>query len=117
MHVTLSLQDAQIFSKLLSRQALHVRKRLLGAEHPATTTSLNTLAELHRQQGYQEAEPLYLRALAVREQLLGAEHPDSCPQPQQSGASLFLAKERYRSRTVVTARVYHLPPLFWRTSS
>ena len=48
----------------------------MGPDHPNTTTSLNNLAELYRDQGkYAEAEPLYQRALAIYEQQLGASHP------------------------------------------
>ena len=61
----------------LYRDALAMRKRLLGEAHPAVATSLNNLAELYESQGrYEEAEPLYLEALAMRKRLLGEAHPD-----------------------------------------
>jgi tetratricopeptide (TPR) repeat protein len=58
-------------------QALEMRKRLLGNEHPDVATSLNNLAELYRSQcRYSEAEALYGQALEMWKQLLGNEHPD-----------------------------------------
>ena len=60
-----------------ARQALEIRERLLGPEHPDVATSLNNLAQLYRSQGrYAEAEPLHQRALTIREKALGPEHPD-----------------------------------------
>ncbi|MBD2486217.1 tetratricopeptide repeat protein [Aulosira sp. FACHB-615] len=58
-------------------QALALRRKLLGEEHPDVATSLNNLAGLYCSQGrYSEAEPLYIQALALRRTLLGEEHPD-----------------------------------------
>ncbi len=45
-------------------QALDLKKRLLGDNHPSVATSLNNLAGLYDSQGrYKEAEPLHLEAL------------------------------------------------------
>ena len=59
----------------LLTQALAIHELQLGADHPDTATSLNSLARLYRSQGkYREAEPLLKRALAIREQQLGTDH-------------------------------------------
>ena len=59
----------------LLTQALAIHELQLGADHPDTASSLNSLARLYRSQGkYREAEPLLKRALAIREQQLGTDH-------------------------------------------
>ena len=61
----------------LYEQALGLRRKLLGEDHPDVTASLNNLARLSYSQGrYEQAEPLYEQALALRRQLLGEDHPD-----------------------------------------
>jgi len=58
-------------------QALAIRERLLGPEHPDVAESLNNLALLYHAQGkYEQAEPLLQRALTIRQKALGPEHPD-----------------------------------------
>jgi len=60
----------------LAQRALEIRERILGANHPNVSTSLNNLAELYRGQGnYAEAEPLYQRSLSIYEATFGANHP------------------------------------------
>jgi tetratricopeptide (TPR) repeat protein len=62
----------------LLRDALAIRKKALGPEHPYTATSLNNLANLLQAQGdFAGARPLYERALANCEKALGPEHPDT----------------------------------------
>ena len=61
----------------LYKQALDIREKVLGAEHPDIAHSLNHLAELYRIQGkYDQAEPLYQKALSICEQTLGPSHLD-----------------------------------------
>ena len=61
-----------------ARQALAIRKAVLGERHPDTATSLNNLAELLESQGdYAAAKPLYEQALAIRKAALGERHPDT----------------------------------------
>jgi len=57
-------------------EALDLRKRLLGDNHPSVATSLNNLAGLYYSQGrYPEAEPLYLEAINIFRERLGENHP------------------------------------------
>ncbi|MFM7449309.1 MAG: tetratricopeptide repeat protein [Leptolyngbyaceae cyanobacterium] len=61
----------------LLREALQLRRELLGERNPDVATSLNNLALLYNAQGrYEEAEPLYREALQLRRELLGDRHPD-----------------------------------------
>ena len=59
----------------LYQEALALRKKLLGEDHPDVATTLNNLALLYESQGrYAEAEPLYQEALALIKKLLGENH-------------------------------------------
>ncbi|NEO73418.1 MAG: CHAT domain-containing protein [Moorea sp. SIO3H5] len=77
-------------------QALDLRKRLLGEEHPHVASSLNSLAGLYFRQGrYQQAEPLYLQALDLNKRLLGEQHPDVASSLNNL-ASLYYSQGRYQ---------------------
>ena len=59
----------------LYQEALAMRKRLFGNEHPDVAQSLNNLALLYYMQDrYSEAEILYHEALAMKKQLFGDKH-------------------------------------------
>jgi tetratricopeptide (TPR) repeat protein len=65
------------------REALAIRERVLGPEHPDTAQSLNNLAMVLRDQGdLAAARPLYERALTIRERVLG-------PQDRATAQSLY----------------------------
>jgi tetratricopeptide (TPR) repeat protein len=58
------------------RQALAIRRQVLGEEHPFTATSYNNLAMSLKAQGrYPEAEEGFRKALAIRRKVQGEEHP------------------------------------------
>ncbi|HNB73502.1 MAG TPA: CHAT domain-containing protein, partial [Acidobacteriota bacterium] len=58
-------------------QALAIREKALGPDHPATAFSLFCLGFLYNRKGeYSQAEPLLLRALAIQEKALKPDHPD-----------------------------------------
>ena len=62
----------------LFEQALAVRRRVLGEEHPATLTSMNNLAlTLSAQGDLAGARSLQEQVLAVSRRVLGEEHPDT----------------------------------------
>src|SRR5436309_15314421 len=59
-------------------QVMEMRKRVLGAEHPDTLTSMGNLASTYRNQGrWKEAEELELQVMETRMRVVGAEHPDT----------------------------------------
>jgi CHAT domain-containing protein len=61
-----------------ARQALAIRREVLGERHPDTITSLNDLAGLLKAQGdLKAARPLLERALELRRAVLGERHPDT----------------------------------------
>jgi len=54
------------------------RKKVLGAEHPSTLTSINNLASTYGDQGrWKEAEELDVQVMETRKRVLGEEHPDT----------------------------------------
>ncbi|GFR42040.1 hypothetical protein Agub_g2856 [Astrephomene gubernaculifera] len=60
------------------QQALELRTKVLGEEHPDTISSISNLASCINAQGkYSEAEPMYRQALELHTKVLGAEHPDT----------------------------------------
>jgi tetratricopeptide (TPR) repeat protein len=59
------------------RQALAIRKKALGEEHPDVAESLNNIGELLRAQGnWAGALALHQRALTIRKKALGEDHPE-----------------------------------------
>jgi tetratricopeptide (TPR) repeat protein len=80
---------------VLSGKRAAIKERPIGPEHPDVATSLNSLAELYRDQGqYGKADPLYGRALAIREKALGPEHPDVAVSLNNM-ASLYYVQGQY----------------------
>ncbi len=60
----------------LHRQALAIREKVHGGEHPDVANSLNSLATGFMKQGlYTEAEPLLIRTLAIFDKAFGNQHP------------------------------------------
>ncbi|HEY0737777.1 MAG TPA: tetratricopeptide repeat protein [Herpetosiphonaceae bacterium] len=58
-------------------QALAIRQRVLGGDHPDTAVSLNNLGIARWAQGqYAAAQEAYQHALAIRQRVLGGDHPD-----------------------------------------
>ncbi|MFY9224199.1 MAG: DUF2225 domain-containing protein, partial [Blastocatellia bacterium] len=59
-------------------QALEIRKKVLGENHPDTIESKNNLGLLYDKKGdYEKAEPLHIQALEIRKKVLGENHPDT----------------------------------------
>jgi Flp pilus assembly protein TadD len=60
----------------MHREALRMRRKLLGEDHPAVATSLNNLAVvLTKKQDYAGAEAMYRDALEIRRKKLESNHP------------------------------------------
>jgi tetratricopeptide (TPR) repeat protein len=81
LHQLASLYQAQgryEQAEPLFKQALTIRERALGANHPDTALSVWWSAFLYdQQQEYEKAEPLYKHALSVYKRTLGEMHPDT----------------------------------------
>jgi serine/threonine protein kinase/Tfp pilus assembly protein PilF len=64
-------------AEAMFREAVALRKKLLGKEHPAVAKSLNNVGiALYRQGRLAEAETLQREALAMHKEVQGSEHPD-----------------------------------------
>jgi len=64
-------------AELMYRQALDLKEKVLGEEHPSTLDSMNNLAEVLRHQGkYEEAEQMQRQTLDLKK-VLGEEHPST----------------------------------------
>ena len=62
----------------LKIKVMDMRKKLLGAEHPYTLSSIANLAVTYRDQGrWNKAEQLQIQVMDMRKRLQSAEHPDS----------------------------------------
>jgi CHAT domain-containing protein len=63
-------------SEKLYVEALSIRKKILGAEHPDYALSCNNLASIYsKKKEYEKAEKLYLEAYLIRKKILGEKHP------------------------------------------
>jgi tetratricopeptide (TPR) repeat protein len=59
-------------------QALQIRQKTLGSEHPDTVLSINNLAFLYLETGqFDKSESLFQQALEIEEKIRGSDHPDT----------------------------------------
>ena len=59
-------------------KVMDTRKGVLGQDHPATLTSIASLASTYRNQGrWKEAEKLEVKVMEMREGVFGQDHPDT----------------------------------------
>jgi tetratricopeptide (TPR) repeat protein len=80
------------------------RERTLGADHPGTLATLNSLAGVLARKGdLAEAERMYLEVLSARERTLGPDYPDIIPTLLRLG-SLISAQERSAEAKVFLRR-------------
>lgn len=87
-------------------QALAIRERVLGTEHPDTAQSLNNLGAVLRAQGdLAGARRYFERALAIREQVFGAEHPDTAQSIWWMGTLLAASGDHNGARTHIQCAV------------
>lgn len=79
----------------IAEQALEIREKVLGPEHPDTAISLNNLAGIYQAQAnYAAAELLYERALKIKEKVFGPEHPGTAISLDNL-ASLYWSQAKY----------------------
>jgi eukaryotic-like serine/threonine-protein kinase len=65
-------------SQSLLTRALEIQRRVLGAEHPSTLGTMQSLSDIYLHQGrYAEAETMLRDTLDTRRRILGPDHPDT----------------------------------------
>ena len=98
-------RNLNVFDKAepLLKQAMEVRKRVLGEKHPAYATSLISLAELYRVMGdYARAEPLYRQALEIRKASPWRKACQLRPKPEQPGHTVPSQGRVFPRRTPIS---------------
>ena len=89
-----------------AREALALREKALGPEHPQVAESLHALAQLLRESGdYAGARPLLERAIAIREQKLGPASPQLAASLSSFGYLLYLTGETAAARPLLERAV------------
>jgi non-specific serine/threonine protein kinase/serine/threonine-protein kinase len=77
-------------AQLLFTDAIDIRRRVLGSEHPDTLRSMSRLSGDLRQQGhYAEAAKLERETLDIQRRVLGPEHPDTLASMSQLASTLY----------------------------
>jgi tetratricopeptide (TPR) repeat protein len=86
---TLQAQGDLVGARAYYEQALAIRERVLGPDHPDTAESINGLGTLLQGQGdYRQAQMYLERALVINEQVLGPSHPTTAQSLRNLGVLL-----------------------------
>jgi tetratricopeptide (TPR) repeat protein len=113
----LSREEYLAHSERGFKQALAIREKALGPDHPAVASALASLAAVYTARThYAQAEPLLKRALAISEKTLGPNHPatanilddyaDALSNARKDSASLAEAKAmKIRARAILDGQV------------
>jgi len=88
-------------ARVLERQVLELRRRILGPEHPVTLSSEDALAGTLEAQGdLAGARAIHERVLDLRRRILGWEHPDSLRSMNNLAGALFAQGELIGAKTL-----------------
>ena len=90
----------------LHREALELKKSVLGPDHPSTLTSVNNLALVIKERGnYEEAETMFRQTLQLFQKTNGLEHPSTFK--RMNNLALVLKKQRkYKRRKLCFEKHY-----------
>lgn len=76
--VFLSIKGQWNYAERFEKQAMEIRKEVLGPDHPDTLVSMANLAATYARQGrWKDAESLEVQVLEIRKEVLGPNHPDT----------------------------------------
>lgn len=96
----------------LLEEALALRERLLGKDHPEVAGTLVRLGGLAQRSNQGDAEALFRRALAIREARFGPRHPDVAEVLNDLGMTLA-AKGRFDEAEPLLRRALALQESLW----
>jgi serine/threonine-protein kinase len=96
----------------LLQEALAIRQRLRGPDHPEVADTLVRLGSLAQSSGQGNPVPLFRQALAIREQRLGPNHPVVAGTLNNLGAALA-ARGRFDEAEAVLRRSLALHRQLW----
>ena len=89
-------------ARKLHEEALAISRRVLGAEHPDTLTSINNLANtLFAQGDLAGARKLQEETLTIRRRVLGPEHPHTSVSAWNLFRTLYDLGDREAARAVL----------------
>jgi tetratricopeptide (TPR) repeat protein len=89
------------FAREVEERAVKAAQTTLGAEHPATLTSMNNLALTLRAQGdHAAARSLHEEALSARRRVLGAEHPATLTSMNNLALTLWAQGDHAAARSL-----------------
>ncbi len=101
-------QQENIQAVAFLRQALNLRGKLLGEDHPTLVPDLDRLgATLATLRSYAESEVAFRRVLLIRESLLGKDDPDLLATLDGLGYALF-GQKKYEESEAVYLRLLEL---------
>ena len=109
IHTDLGLYDE---ARPLLTEALAIRERLRGPEHPKVADILVRLGSLAHLSGQGDAVPLFRRALAIREKHLGPEDPEVASVLNNLGTALA-AQGRFDEAEATLRRTLALQERLW----
>ena len=92
-----SSQGKYAQAELLYRQALEIKKQVLGPNHPSVVRTVESLAAVEAEAGnYSEAEQLYQQAIRSETEFFGPSHPGVAV-PVDDLAALEMEEGKYAS--------------------
>jgi serine/threonine protein kinase len=83
------------------KAALDIQERILGADHPDTLNTMNSLSAIFIRLGrYAEAESLLLKTIPIKKDVLGAKHPSTIISMQNLGVVYYYQQKYAESETI-----------------
>jgi serine/threonine protein kinase len=92
-----------VYTKSISEleAALNIQERVLGADHPDTLNTMNSLSTVFIRLGrYEDAESLLLETITIQKDVFGVEHPNTIVSMQNLGVVYYYQKKYKESEAI-----------------